>query len=304
MGDEFNIHDMYSNYVKSVEIKRKSVQHKLEETETQLEYLNNILWPYSVVLEANNIKLNLNKPFNSKAHCNFYNERKLKPIKLDFVSIEETLLKNYILAFCKAKLRQRYLTEYLNDSKHHAVSFKIYKLVINSHNIQMSKRILNGFPYVIGSNLGSIAIVKLRRIMSYEGAEATKNIDWGETKKLRAKLISEGKSLYHPETNPTGEKYLVYYTSDYMYWFFWSRNDAKVKNAFLYTFTPTNYINTAERSQILFTAQCKSKDDILDSPLLGNRDKMNCLLRFDPNHGYNYITNERENVGKQQTSNC
>jgi hypothetical protein len=290
--------ELYSDYRNSIREKENIVTERYSTCDRQIKYIFNILYPYNQQLLDAGIDLGFESEVKMKPNSKFYSEKKLSAIKINVITIDENLIKSYISAYCRSKLRMEYYDAYLKRLQRYKIPYRIYRTIIKSHNRQIARKLLNGYIYTVGETVGQIYIKKIRRIFSIQGKEATKNIDWGETKKLRKRLLDAGHSLYNPDTNPNGKKYLVYYDSDYMYWYWWQRRASNIPNHYLYTFTPTNFINTADRSQLKFVKEAKTKDDIIDSELLGNRDKLYCLVRFDPSHGLNYITDERTQISK------
>jgi hypothetical protein len=45
-----------------------------------------------------------------------------------------------------------------------------------------------------------------------------------------------------------------------------------------------NYISNRDQSQIKFTDECNNIDEIIETKLLGLRDKIRALERFDPDY--------------------
>lgn len=66
-----------------------------------------------------------------------------------------------------------------------------------------------------------------------------KVINWGESNKLRALLESKGIPIYNKETNPTGRKWLIYYTADSIPLFYWRNSLCRFENGNYYSFIPT-----------------------------------------------------------------
>lgn len=299
-----NLDSLYWDYIAHIEQKQRIAEAKYAECYDQVLYIYNTIYPYREQIESAGIRIGFETEFKMGKLSNFYTERDLNVVSIPLFTIDEDLIKNYILAYCRAKQRLNNLDDYINKMKRYKLPIRIFKYIIKSHNIQIAKKLLTGYVYTVGHGVGQIYIKKIRRIFRIYGKEATKNIDWGETNKLKKKLIEEGVDIYTKD-NPSGEQYLVHYTTDYMYWFWWDKGQKVITNSFLYTFTPTNFINTPERSQIHFVENAKNKEEIINTKDLGNRDKLYCLIRFDPNHGYNFITDEREYLlSKQSASDC
>ncbi len=294
---QIGLTDMYYYYIKSLRQREADIKDRLVTLDNQVKYIYSILYPYGKALNEAGITFKFENEYRVDTTTTSYSEKKLSKVKINVVTISESLLKSYILAYSRAKLKLSNLYKVLSDVQSSYTSLRLYRFIIKSYNKKVAHRVLEGQVHTFGSTVGQLYIKRIRRIFTVHGKEATRGIDWGETKKLRAKLIEDNIPIYSKD-NPNGEKYLVYYSGDYLYWFWWDKAQSRIPNLQLYTFTPTNFINTEDRSQLAFTKKAKSKKDIIESDLLGNRDKLQCLLRFDPSHGFNYVTDEREYISK------
>lgn len=98
------------------------------------------------------------------------------------------------------------------------INYLLYKEVISRYNKKMSEHVLNGETLKLGFHLGNIRIRKVKR--SFKNPV----IDWAESRKLQKQGI---------------EKYLVYYTDEYWYRWYWEKKKCTVKNKTVYCFIPT-----------------------------------------------------------------
>lgn len=168
----------------------------------------------------------------------------------------------------------------------YTISYSLFKIILNTFNFEISKFILEGYQFrLLGTMKGKLLIREIDNIHDTR-------VDWETSNKLKAKYIEEGKSIYNKETNPTGIKWIVYHIQEFNYWWTWLR--PKVSNYFYFTFTPTNGCNTKERKQSKFLESCSSKDDILNTTHLGNKDKLFALLKYDSNQFMKYRNNRTE----------
>ncbi len=287
----YGVRDMYRIYIEDIEYKKLELQNKIHEVREKIIYLTNILYPYSIQIQEAGLNINLTN-LESKIS---YTDKQINKVEIKVVTVDQNLIKSYIKALCKAKRNLAVYKDNLDKLNSYFIPFRIYSYILKEYNKKISHRMLLGYSLDVGANVGQIVIKKIRRIFNVGGKEATKNIDFGETKKLRKRLLDSGVEIFSKD-NPKGQKYLVYYTSDYFYWYYWNRGNCQIPNCFLYTFTPTNFINTKSRSQIEFTNNAKNKEDIIETDLLGNRDKLYCLIRFDSSLGLNYVLDERESI--------
>jgi hypothetical protein len=124
-------------------------------------------------------------------------------------------------------------TQKLIELQNSAVAFCVYKDAIDTFNIQLVDKILEGYSFNIGHNLRTIRIIKKERKRA--------NINWNESNKVKALLIEQGKTPYNKETAPDGEKWLVYFTSDCEYWWYWNKSTPvpPYPNYRVYSFVPT-----------------------------------------------------------------
>ena len=114
------------------------------------------------------------------------------------------------------------------------------------------------------------------------------NLDFGTkyiNKELSKKdLISSMKPHVYSKSSPNKPKWLVYDNKNFDFWLDLFKTRCKLENSSDYNIVPTNYIMNETKSQIDFTNNCKSVDDIIYSDLLGMRDKIKALERFDVNY--------------------
>ncbi len=157
-----------------------------------------------------------------------------------------------------------------------------YIAIIKLLNIEISKHVLKGGMYSFSKDLSHIYIKEKLR------DTRTNNINWGESNKLKQKLINEGITPYDKLLNPDGEKWFVYHTNTYNYWWKWNNHFCNFENVKYYTFIPTAYVNTPTRKKQDFLNTCKSNDDIINSNLIGNVEKVNYLIEFDPLYHLTY----------------
>ena len=123
--------------------------------------------------------------------------------------------------------------------QNNSLAYVVYKQIIDSFNVRIIDKILEGYSFTMGYGLSDLKIRKKKRTKA--------NIDWGKSNALKELILSRGGTPYNKETAPHGENWFVYFTSDYEYWWFWAKPQASaIPNYTLYAFTPSNGINGAK----------------------------------------------------------
>lgn len=156
----------------------------------------------------------------------------------------------------------------------------MYKEVLARFNKKASDQVIFGKVLNFGSRIGNLLIKKIRR--NYEKPI----VDWGESKKLKAQILTSGGILYEEwheldgvkvdERTPGavcknngGEKWLVFFSDPFYLRWAWAKKDVcKVKNSSVYRFVPTS-----DRSK---------KAGNNDLSRLGNKGKLVLAVRRDP----------------------
>lgn len=126
---------------------------------------------------------------------------------------------------------------YLKDGG--ILSYDVYRAIVCEFNKASLEQILEGRILELGTNLAAIGIARVPR--------TGKRVDWVESNKLKEELIAEGKTPYHKERNPNGEKWYVYYTDDHYFRFHWDKYRCVIKNKTAYSFIPTQGPNGNSR---------------------------------------------------------
>lgn len=114
------------------------------------------------------------------------------------------------------------------------IPYWMFKEIIGRFNRKASDAIIFGSLMNIGSHLGYILIKKIKR--NYRKLEP----NWGESNKIKAQLIAEGKTPKGPD-NPEGEEWIKFYTDSwYLRWAWMKKDVCRVKNQSVYKFVPTS----------------------------------------------------------------
>ena len=105
------------------------------------------------------------------------------------------------------------------------VTFTLYKHVISQFNKKMADRLLEGETIHLGKNMGRLRIKKVERNHSKPV------VDFGETRKLKAKGIDK----------------IVYFTNRFYYRWFWDKKPSKAVNKSAYSLKVTKGPNGLTR---------------------------------------------------------
>lgn len=121
------------------------------------------------------------------------------------------------------------------EDKRFPLTYQQFKSIISIFNKSIVEEILKGYQFVPTTRLGQIEIKKCNRTKY-------KAIDWGESNKLKARLIKEDKIPYNKKTAPNGVFWHVYHTDPFYFKWNWYRNTkAKfTKNIMSYKFEATD----------------------------------------------------------------
>ena len=176
----------------------------------------------------------------------------------------------------------RYLTYYKflkNRLEKCLIPYHAYRDMIFAINREISKFILEGGVFTLGT-IGKIFIIEKANIQFAEWSKPIgTRIDWGATNHCKKELQKQGVSLYNSKTNPDGTKYFKYHNNDFDYWWAWIAG--AIHNRSLFRFYPNSYVHNMGRSVDSYVAKAKSVEQILNTTAIGNEDKMRALLKFD-----------------------
>lgn len=179
---------------------------------------------------------------------------------------DEIQIKTYLKLRLKTlpSLRREIKLTYLKAN----MPWDVYKHIIESYNLEVSKAILSGYSHNFKCGIAPIYIsVGLR-------SDDHKVVDWDRSNKLKALLIQNGRSLYS-EKNLSGEKWIIFrLDSKYLFWR-WAKTRCVIPNYSNYSFKTTSFIHTYPERTIECTKKLlPNEEDILNTFLLGNRQKM------------------------------
>lgn len=216
--------------------------------------------------------------------------------------INANTLNEYISKLRASVIRQRNLEAIKAEHIKNRITQEIFNTVIGMYNnIMLEDVIANAGVFSFGGNIGNIYIIKKARYFVNGTKYNNKVIDWGESNKLKAKIIAQGGTLYIPirdsEGNIIGDnggtKWQVRRIDDYSYWFRWKKSECRLPNSALYAFRPTRFNNTGISTDVL--KEEKDTNDILDDSQLGAVQKLHIYRHCDPDmtRQYDLPLNER-----------
>lgn len=113
-----------------------------------------------------------------------------------------------------------------------SLSYSQFREICHRFNLLAVDALLEGDRIELGHQLGYLQIIRIER--SFKRPK----VNWAKSRKLKQQLLKEGKELYDHETGQ-GHKWLVYYTDDYYFRYYWSKKNCKVRNKSVYKFIPT-----------------------------------------------------------------
>jgi len=243
-------------------------------------------------------------------------------IKPKSKSDDNRIIYVYYHSFCKYVVLESNILLEIEKYEPLLLKKKTLTTIFKEYYWEVSKELLKKHirSYMLPLGLYIKVIFKDRNVARKKYGVKNIKIDWGEsyktliaiTKKVdisiynkyinkeitRKDLVSlMSKHLYNEKDNPNGYKWLVKNNKDNNLWLVLSRkyvklnsdNNISIEN---YGIVPTNFIVNETRSQIDFTNSVSSIEEIIDSKLLGFRDKIRALERFDMNYCLDTFSNE------------
>jgi hypothetical protein len=284
-----NTNDIYNNLIESSSCKFKELQDELHNTYiTKLVLYNNLLEYRDTLNKC------ISKYSKSNNHCNIdnlfkYEDKEKGSITLSSKDIlDEDELKNHnIIAtynsfyyICTKKIARLkdYIQYYLMICK---LPYSVYTTIIKRTNKSIANHILLGERYGFGQMLSFLEICIKDRSFSKTV------VDFGKTNAFKKELLAKGIPLYDNKTGK-GEKYLIYHTEDNYAFFYWRKAECHIANSVMYSFKATDFTNGKCRKIEEFYKKVTSINEILESEQIGNMNKLQAILRFDPSYKLKY----------------
>ncbi len=279
-----------------------------------LNYINDV----QAGLIKNYNKFKLEKLYNVSDITNVNSVKiKINSLQLSSIQAEKSkLIFSYYYNFMKyailesnlnLRLEQYEIISSISDS----MVIRLFKLYFKLISIQILKTGKFLLPYNIHVKIRGKSFSRIEK----KYGNKNRNVDWNKSLKTLLSIAKDANInlynkyinkdikknefiqqmkpfVYNKDTNPTGLKWIVKRDKDFSLWLvLWTRYSS-LKNIKFYNIVPTNFIANNSRSQIQFTKDSKSVDDIIRSNKLGFRDKLKVLERFDINYCLNTFDND------------
>ena len=208
---------------------------------TEFNALQKSLDKTAKVLEANSEFINTNSTGTHEELIAFGQSVSVKNIKWhsDADSVKRDYLVQTAENHIQIRTKCRKIEFKLNKYQKAIVRKDIYKAVIRSFNLKLIQSMIEGYKFAPGFNCGTFQIVKRKRKFKSNAAGVIlNNINWGESNKIKARLLDEGKTIYSKD-NPEGERWFVYFTSEYELYWRWNKPHSSKDNYIIYAFAFT-----------------------------------------------------------------
>ena len=257
--------NLYKDYISSIEAKRNAVSIKIGQYYGSQEYLKNCIINNRAEFEKLDINIEalLANPFIAYAKIKSLADNGQLTRVAHYV-------KSYVLSLQYLTLHKK-LYDRLTKC---IMPYEVYLKIIGYSDFEISKHILDGGIYSLGS-VGRLFILEKERTFIFNGRATKLPVDWGNSKKIKKQLIERGQTPYDSNNAPNGVKWHTYHNSDFGYWFWWEAG--AIKNRGFFKFIPSNFRPRGSKTRINFN----SKEEILNSTILGNVNKMVELLKFE-----------------------
>lgn len=259
-------YDFYKEFVKSNKIKLKEKFEELHEAYTKKYNLYLLAKEHEVLIRAVGADFSaLERMLYDEDYCKFIIHKRVRNL------LPKEITKN-IQSYI------HYHNSKIPNIKHeikllrlaYTMPERIYFIMQYWFNREIGNHILRGGVYNFGQGLSKLGISYVLR-----SPNAKPVVDWGESNKLKQRLIDEG---YTPKSkdNPDGIKWLLYRTDEgYCFWK-WLKRESFAPNKKMYKFRSiaTNNESTEYNGTL-------SQEQILDKSI-GTFDKMMALLKLNP----------------------
>jgi hypothetical protein len=221
------------------------------------------------------------------------------------------------LAKCILSLKRYYIAETMLREEYKKKvaaipSSKAFKALL-AITIQEINRLImfDGYKDFTFGHFTSKIFIKVKDRMFRESTDYNnKVINWGESNQIKESIvktldeplyraykkkeisrkdfdIASKKYLYNEQDNPTGHKWIMYYTDDRSIWWWWNKSNCKIRNKISYCFIPPKgnlYRLAQDGIEYEKINEMKGKVPIDKIHLLhmGNHYKLRLYLAIDP----------------------
>jgi hypothetical protein len=194
--------------------------------------------------------------------------------------------------------------EIIESNKFLQVKHETLVYIIRRYFLQVQIHLLTGGSYKFPGIGATIKIYgKHKRKAKYNYQVLRPTVDWGASFKYlieqsehldketfdlykkkyitKSDFIRKMRPFLYSYTNPKGLKWLLYSEKNFDLWLVLRTNLRKLDQLRMYSIVPTNFINNLSKSQIDFTNNVKDISEIIETELLGFRDKIRAMERYD-----------------------
>jgi hypothetical protein len=261
-----------------------------------------MLRSYPTILRNNGIKINELSQIGYEIPINRYDNHfnTLRDIK---DTLKENILDYYNIFIKNTNLKietERLLSVYNVMN----LPYNVYHEILKYLNIEVTRQILTGGSYYFSGKVGYLHIILRTRRADTLQIDCKASLDnlkalakekdinlynkFVNKEIFKKDFIKQMKPYAYNKEHPERDKWITYYTDTVYPHIQWSKYTSNVKTKNFFKFVPSNYINTPNRSQIEFSDNAKTADEIIESISLGLRDKLFIYMRFNTTASLNY----------------
>jgi len=301
---DFSIKEAYTKFKESIDLRLTSIDLDIDGLTVRANYIANQLCHVGTIYELRNDLYIVVKDYKENEvipTLEYLEDVNYKNLHSEewFIS-KNPIITNYFKSFVDILISIYNLNNIKKLYESCNIDYQTYYRLITTYYNNVANSLLKGEVYIL-FGIGRLNVICRRNTLS----KTTKyKVDWGESLKVlkefaknhypaiykdyidkiinKASFISSLKPyLYDEKNNINGFKWLVHLHKDYSAWLVFTNK----KINWNYNIVPSNFVMNETRSQVDFTNNITSINDIYNSNQLGFRDKLNCLLRYD----FNYI---------------
>ena len=265
MSNKLTTDYFYDSFINDQHHQMMVEVRRLSEYRKSQKYILERLEPYEYTIRQSGI--------NYKEFTKNTSKKVLKKIDDMFfsITIQKKINKEDLVRLVRSLLAVNKLITRSSDRvtllKSNIIPEKVFKQVLRAFNQGIVDAILKtGYEYTFGSSVGSLVVRGLPR-------GDKKVVDWGKSYVKKKEILANGsipfKAVYDDKLNKIGDNggipWLVYFTNQLEYWWYWCKRGSNTENMTFYGFTPTftniKLLNEHKKDPV-FTMNYRVKDDI------------------------------------------
>lgn len=303
---KYNIKSYYNKFIRTLEIQEEPLKAERKNIYIIKSKLYKKVLPYKSDIKT--IEGLLKTLRSIQYSPNLYSEDIYNEYEASIKDKLESSLAINIIAIFEYTRRDKQCKIELQYIESYKINSGTYKVILDNYYGHISKWILRGYVFRVGKHLGRVYIKETYKNFTNEFGETRgivnhaasitllENIAKQQEEQGLHSLYSDYKNrgyynkkqfihLMKPYTYSPSEpdlpKWIIYHTDDWIPYFRWDSRDYTMGELKQYTFKPTSFINTPSRNKTEFMNNVTNVDDIIDCELLGAKDKMFLIKRFD-----------------------